>query len=75
MEGEEIVGVFSAPKERQQMAREEIMRGLEAMAREEYDHRQAYRTYLDYMMRDLKNVQMRISLEMTKYRDSYIFEI
>ena len=74
-EGDEIIGVYSSPEQRQEMACEEIIRLFEEEAKEEFLNRTAYRSYLDYMSKSLKNIEMRIQLDIAKFTDSYITDI
>ena len=74
-EGDEITGVYSSPEQRQEMACEEIIRLFEEEAKEELDNRYNYRSYLDYMSKSLKNIEMRIQLDIAKFNDSYITDI
>ena len=57
------------------MACEEIIRLFEEEAKEEFLNRTAYRSYLDYMSKSLKNIEMRIQLDIAKFTDSYITDI
>jgi len=67
--------VYQSPEQRQEMACEEIIRLFEEEAKEEFYNRTAYRSYLDYMTKSLKNIEMRIQLDIAKFNDSYITDI